>query len=244
MRLSIVIPAYNEEKRLPKALDPMLRYLRRGKLSYEIIVVVDKSRDRTLEVVRDYSKRDKRIRHIFNPRKSGKGYAVRKGMLASKGDLVLMADADTSTPIMELDGFLESIEQYDIVIGSREHKESDVKKKLISRVILGNIGNMLLRLFIIKDIRDTQCGFKLFRGEVARRLFRMSRIDGFGFDFEIIFLAQKYGYKILEAPVRWTFCEGTKVTWGSHFTTLGELLRIVLNNLAGRYPSKKETRRL
>src|SRR3989338_9473308 len=196
--LSIVIPAYNEEKRLPEALNRMLSYLKKRKLKNEIIIVADKSKDRTLEVVKDYSKRYKNIRYIYNPKKQGKGYAIKKGILASKGSLVLFADADASTPITELDGFLLKIKEYDMVIGSREHKGSVVKKKLISRVILGNLGNILLRLFLIKKIKDTQCGFKLFNGNIARDLFSLSRIKGFGFDFEIIFLAQKKKCRIME----------------------------------------------
>ncbi len=233
--LSIIIPAYNEEKRLPEALNRMLSYLKKRKLKNEIIIVADKSKDRTLEVVRDYSKRYKNIRYIYNPKKQGKGYAIKKGILASKGSLVLFTDADTSTPITELDKFIPEIKNYDIVIGSREHKESIVKEKLISRVILGNLGNILLRLLLIKRIRDTQCGFKLFKGNIARKLFSLSRIKGFGFDFEAIFLAQKSGCKIKEMPVNWTYCEGTKVTWQSHLITLKELFEIKLSQLLGKY---------
>jgi len=233
--ISIIIPAYNEEKRLPEALNRMLNYLKKRKLRNEIIIVADKSKDRTLEVVKYYSKRYKNIRYIYNPKKQGKGYAIKKGVLASKGSLVLFADADTSTPITELGNFMPQIKGYDIVIGSREHKDSIVKNKLISRVVLGNLGNILLRLLLIKRIKDTQCGFKLFKGNIARELFSLSRIKGFGFDFEIIFLAQKKKYKIREMPVSWTYCDGTKVTWQSHFGTLRELFEIKLNHLLGKY---------
>jgi dolichyl-phosphate beta-glucosyltransferase len=134
-----------------------------------------------------------------------------------------------------LDKFLPKIKNYDIVIGSREHKDSDVRNKLISRVILGNLGNLLLRLFLIKTIRDTQCGFKLFNGNIARELFSLSRINGFGFDFEVIFLAQKKKYRIMECPVNWAYCDDTKVTWQSHFKTLSELFEIKLNQWSGKY---------
>ena len=233
--LSIIIPAYNEEKRLPEALDRTLKYLKNRKIKNEIIIVADKSEDKTLDVVQEYTKKFKNICYIYNPKKQGKGYAVRKGILASKGSLVLFIDADTSTPITELDKFFPKIKTYDIVIGSREHKDSDVKKKLISRMVLGNMGNILLRIFLIKRIRDTQCGFKLFKGNIARELFSLSRIKGFGFDFEIIFLAQKKRYEIKEMPVNWIYCEGTKVTWQSHFKTLSELFEIKLNHLLGKY---------
>jgi dolichyl-phosphate beta-glucosyltransferase len=233
--LSIIIPAYNEEKRLPKALDPIISYMKDKRISNEIIIVADKSKDKTLEVVRGFAKKYSNISYIFNPKKQGKGYAIKKGVLASKGDLVLFADADTSTPITELDKFLAKIKGYDIIIGSREHKDSNVKNKLLSRVVLGNLGNILLRIFLIRKIKDTQCGFKLFKGDIARKLFSMSRINGFGFDFEIIFLAQSRGYKINEMPVNWTYCPGTKVTWQSHFKTLSEMFEIRLNYLLGRY---------
>jgi dolichyl-phosphate beta-glucosyltransferase len=233
--LSIIIPAYNEEKRLPVALGPIISYLKARKISNEIIIVADKSKDKTIEVVRAYSKKYSNIKHIFNPRKKGKGYAIKKGVLASKGSLVLFVDADTSTPITELDGFLPKIKDYDLIIGSREHKDSNVKDKLLSRVVLGNLGNMLLRIFLIKKIKDTQCGFKLFKGDIARKLFSLSKIKGFGFDFEIIFLAQSFRYKIKEMPVNWTYCPGTKVTWQSHFKTLSEMFEIRLNYFMGKY---------
>ena len=233
--LSIIIPAYNEEKRIPETLNRILHYLKRKKINNEIIVVVDKSKDKTLEVVQKYSKKFKNIKYIYNPGKCGKGYALKKGILSSKGSLVLFTDADTSTPITELGKFLPKIGESDIVIGSRAHKESNVRRKLISRVILGNLGNFLLRLFLIKRIRDTQCGFKLFKGNIARELFSLSRINGFGFDFEIIFLAQKKKYKIRECPVNWTYCDDTKVTWQSHFKTLSELFEIKFNQWSGKY---------
>lgn len=233
--ISIIIPAYNEEKRLPEALNRALIYLKKRKLKNEIIIVADKSKDNTLGIVKNYSKKYKNIRYIYNPKKQGKGYAIKRGVLSSKGNLVLFADADTSTPITELDKFIPEIKNCDIVIGSREHKDSIVREKLISRVILGNLGNILLRLLLIRKIKDTQCGFKLFKGNIARKLFSLSRIKGFGFDFEIIFLAQKNGYKIKEMPVNWTYCAGTKVTWQSHFVTLKELFEIKLNQLLGKY---------
>ncbi len=235
MKLSIIIPVYNEEKRLPTAIEPVLQYVKNKKLKNEIIIVADKSEDKTLEVAKNYSEKHQNIQYIYNQKKSGKGYAVRKGVLASKGSLVLMADSDTSTPITELNKFLERIDKYDIVIGSRAHKEANIKKKLMSRVILGKLGNILLHIFLIKKIKDTQCGFKLFKGNIARELFSMSRINGFGFDFEILFLAQQKKYKILEFPITWSHCEDTKVTWQSHFKTLSELFEIRLNYICGKY---------
>ena len=169
--LSIIIPACNEEKRIPETLNRIIKYLKEKKIANEIIIVVDKSKDKTLEVIQGYSKKFKNIRYIYNPKKQGKGHAVKKGILSSKGNLVLFTDADISTPITELDRFLPKIKENDIVIGSRAHKHSKIKKKLISRVIIGTMGNILLRLFLIKKIRDTQCGFKLFKGNVARELF-------------------------------------------------------------------------
>jgi len=233
--LSIIIPAYNEEKRIPETLNRIIRYLKEKNIGNEIIVVVDKSKDKTLEVIQMYSKKFKNIRYIYNPKKQGKGHAVKKGILSSKGNLVLFTDADTSTPITELDRFLPMINETDIVIGSRAHKHSNIKKKLMSRVILGNLGNVLLRLFLIKKIRDTQCGFKLFKGNVARELFSLSRINGFGFDFEIVFLAQKKRYKIIESPVNWSHCDDSLVTWQSHFKTLSELFEIKINYWLGKY---------
>lgn len=236
MSLSIVIPAYNEEKRLPGTLDQIILFL--GKKKYansEIILVIDKSKDNTLKIAKEYSIKHKNVRVIFNPRKRGKGYAVRKGILESKGDLVLFTDADLSTPITELNNFIEKAKEFSIVIGSRAHRNSKIRKKLFSRVILGSAGNFLLRMLIIRKVKDTQCGFKLFRRDAAKRLFGMSRIDGFGFDFEIVFLAQKFKYRLCECPVEWTHKDDSKVTIQSHFMTFFELFRIIRNNLAGYY---------
>lgn len=234
--LSIIIPAYNEEKRLSKRLDNIRSYLKNENIKKsEIIIVIDKGKDKTLDVIKYYAKKYDNIKYLCNTNRRGKGYAIRKGVLLSKGKLVLFTDADMSTPITELNKFLMKIRDYSIVIGSRAHKQSVVKKKLLSRAIIGNLGNILLRLFLIKNIKDTQCGFKLFRGEVARKLFSLSRINGFGFDFEIIFLAQKFGYKINECPITWTHDNDTKVTWQSHFVTLMELFAIIKNNFLGYY---------
>ena len=237
--LSVVIPAYNEEKRLPAVLDSMIEFMKKKKIGYEIIVVVDKGKDNTEGVVKDYAKKNKDIRCIINPKKSGKGFAIRKGVLATKGNLVLFADADLSTSIKELEYFLPKIKDFDVVIGSRAHPDSKVEKKMISRVILGFMGNMLIRLFLGLNMWDTQCGFKLFRGPVARDLFGRSRINGFGFDFEILFLAKKRKYTVHERPVKWVHCEDTKVTWQSHFQTLYELFSIRWNYMREKYGIKK-----
>lgn len=234
--LSIIIPAYNEEKRLPSTLDTIIDYLKDTKsLDPEILLVVDKSKDKTFEIAKEYSKNHPKIKILYNNMKKGKGYAIRRGILESKGDYVLFTDADLSTPITELDKFLLNIKGNDIIIGSRTHKDSKIKNKLVSRVVLGSMGSLLLRIFLIDKIKDTQCGFKLFKGDIARKLFSISRINGFGFDFEIIYLAQKFKYNIYECPVFWVHKEGTKVTVQSHFVTLAELFSILKNNLMGHY---------
>jgi len=234
--LSIVIPAYNEEKRLPEALNRMLSYLKKRKLKNEIIIVADKSKDNTLEVVKNYSKKYKNIRYIYNPKKQGKGYAIKKGVLSSKGNLVLFTDADTSTPIIELDNFMPQIKGYDIAIGSREHKDSIVKNKLISRVVLGNLGNILLRLLLIRKIRDTQCGFKLFTRNAAMLLFKKQRIDGGIFDTELIYLTRKFGLKAKEVPVVWVNNPDSKINFIKcvMFDPI-DLLKVRLWDFLGKY---------
>jgi dolichyl-phosphate beta-glucosyltransferase len=196
---------------------------------YEIIVVDDGSTDKTREVV---SKFDNVI--LNNQRENfGKGFSVKEGIFMATGNKVLLTDADLSTPIEEYNKLNEYFNDYPIVIGSRALAESQVQNNIF-RKMLGRFGNLLIR-FIVKDIKDTQCGFKLFDRNVASDLFSRQTIKGFGFDFEILFLAQKKEYKIKEVPVIWKNVEGSKVKPIHYFITLFELFKIMKNNLKGKY---------
>ena len=226
-KISILIPAYNEEERIVSSLEKISSFF--NDQEYEIIVVDDGSTDKTREVV---SKFDNVI--LNNQRENfGKGFSVKEGIFMATGNKVLLTDADLSTPIEEYNKLNEYFNDYPIVIGSRALAESQVQNNIF-RKMLGRFGNLLIR-FIVKDIKDTQCGFKLFDRNVASDLFSRQTIKGFGFDFEILFLAQKKEYKIKEVPVIWKNVEGSKVKPIHYFITLFELFKIMKNNLKGKY---------
>lgn len=228
--LSVVIPCFNEEGRLGRTLERIRDHLDRGHAHYEIIVVDDGSTDRTREVALTFP--PVRITPIRSNR--GKGFSVREGMLLARGDLILMTDADLSTPIEELDRFLRLIQTADIVIGSRALPGAEVNT-VWYRKLLGRLSHLMIAAVTVRGIRDTQCGFKLFRREVARRIFSEQTLERFGFDFEVLFLAQRDGFRIHEEPVRWVNDPFTKVRWQDYPRTLGELLRVGWNRLRGTY---------
>ncbi|MBZ0137181.1 MAG: glycosyltransferase family 2 protein [Planctomycetes bacterium] len=203
VRLSVVIPAYNESTRLPAFLDSVLAWCGRHEPSFEVIVVDDGSSDGTVTVARQ---RDVRV--ISHERNAGKGAAVRTGMLAARGELRLFADADGATAMEELPSLLAA--DADIAIGSREGRDKRVDASALRR-FLGRWFNRAVRMGAIKGIRDTQCGFKLFR-PAAHGLFEIAQEDGFAFDVELLLLAQNKGLSIKEVFVNWTEMPGSKVS--------------------------------
>lgn len=236
--LSVVIPAYNEESRIPGTLKAVSNYLRDNVREYEIIVVDDGSSDGTSSIVKNIGQGLPNITLIRYPANAGKGYAIRKGVLSSKGDLLLTCDADLSTPIEEyerLEHFV--INDSDIAIGSRGLRDSDiVVRQPWYREMMGKTFNLFVRTLAVGGIKDTQCGFKLFKGDVARSLFKRNIIDGFAFDVEILFLARRMGYKIKEVPVRWLNSPNSRVKiMRDPVKMFFELFRIRANWLFGRY---------
>ena len=212
--ISVVIAAYNEEKRIGKSLRKIKDYLDAQDFAYEIIVVDDGSTDNTKQVAIGYKSEITNLKIIGYPKNRGKGYALRQGVLASKGGSVLVSDADLSTPIEELSHMLPLISgcEYDVAIGSRALKpETIIKKQPWWRQGMGKIFNKIVRLLVLEGIKDTQCGFKLFSGEAARNLFINARIDRFAYDVEILALAKKRNYGVLEVPVRWINSPDSKV---------------------------------
>ncbi|MDO9117439.1 MAG: glycosyltransferase family 2 protein [Nitrospira sp.] len=213
--LSIVIPAHNEATRILPHLRSIHDSLSRQDRSYEIIVVDDGSQDDTIKVVRSFAKTDPALRVIPLPTCMGKGGAVRQGMLAARGRLQLFTDADGATAITELDRLEQAIRNgADVAIGSRSlasrQRGFEVNARW-HRSILGGCFNAMVRLGGIRGIGDTQCGFKLFERSVARDLFSVSTINGYGFDLELLFIAQQRGYRIAEVPVNWADQPGSKV---------------------------------
>ena len=201
MKISIVIPAYNEEKRIGKSLETIISYMNDNHSDYEILVVDDGSSDKTNELVSRFDK----VAFFQQEKNMGKGAAVRRGMLEAKGDILVFSDADLSTPIYELDKVLNGIEEgYDIVIGSRALQNELVKKhQPWYRETMGKTFNKIVQFLVFSGIKDTQCGFKGFKKHVAKNIFAKAKIDGFAFDVEVLYLASKLGYKVKEVPVEW-----------------------------------------
>ena len=212
--ISIVIAAYNEEHRIGKSLLKVKDYLTQQGFDYEIIVVDDGSTDHTKQIVTNHQTKIENLNLISYPNNKGKGYALRQGVLASKGEVVLLSDADLSTPIEELGKLLPLItsRECEIAIGSRALRASRIiKKQPWWRQGMGKIFNRFVKLLVIDGFNDTQCGFKLFSGEIARNLFKDARVNRFAYDVEILVLASKRGYKISETPVVWINSPESKV---------------------------------
>ncbi len=229
IHLSIVIPAFDEEKRLGPSLKEIRRYLAGQPFQAEIIVVDDGSTDQTSAVAREGLTGFPGFRLIRLETNRGKGCAVRTGILASSGDIVLFTDADLATPIEELDKFLPGLDEgCDVVIGSRAIPGSDIRvRQARPRQAMGKFFNRLVRLFILKDFRDTQCGFKAFRRPAALNLFSRLETSGFAFDVEILVLAGKLGYRVAEVPVVWRHSPPSRVRIvRSSWQMLKELWRI------------------
>jgi len=243
--LSIIIPAYNEANRIKSTLLIINDYILRNKLSAEIIVVSDGSKDNTNELVETYKKTIKNLKLITYKSNKGKGYAIKMGIEASRGEYILFTDADNSTPIEELDKLFRVLKQNhaDLVIGSRYLPNSDVKiKQSPWRVFIGRMGNILISIFLIDEIKDTQCGFKLFTHQAAKEIFSMQKVKRFGFDMEILVIAKLLGYKIIESPVSWFNSSESRVRpIKDVFITLKDLFYIKLNLWSGRYSSESDT---
>ncbi|MCM8763999.1 MAG: glycosyltransferase family 2 protein [Candidatus Omnitrophica bacterium] len=211
--LSIVIPAYNEEKTIQNTLNKVYDFFKKTDLIFEIIVVDDGSSDLTALKVNEIKRNYSCINLVSYPKNAGKGEAVKRGVMASKGNLILFSDADLSTPISEVGKFLPFINQgYDIVIGSRRVKNSLItNKQPLYRRISGRIFQSLVRLILNLPFSDTQCGFKLFKRHIARELFSSLVHKGFIFDVEIVYKANVAGYKIKEIGVIWANDPSTTV---------------------------------
>lgn len=247
--LSIVIPAYNEENRIGTTLTGTFDYLDSQDYDAEVIVVDDGSKDRTAQRVLEFQDRAQgRLRLVENPGNRGKGYAVRNGMMEAAGEIILFYDADLATPTSEIVKVIQPIaeDRYDVVFGSRAlNYELIGTHQSFLRELRGRGGNLLLRATLGLSFKDTQCGFKAFRKAAAKSIFPLQRVEGFGFDPEILFIAQKQGWRLLEMPVRWNHVEGSSVTlFGTTIKVLMEVLAIRWNDLLGRYNDRSSTARV
>jgi glycosyltransferase involved in cell wall biosynthesis len=235
---SFVIPAYNESARIRPTLDEALRYTKEQNWDAEILVVDDGSTDDTAVIVREYGKRHARVVLVENPGNRGKGYSVRNGMLHARGEICLFTDADLSSPMTEAPKLFEAIGRgADIAIGSRWLRtELQTERQPLYRQAFGRIFNVALRAILGLSFADTQCGFKAFRREAAQRIFPLQKIERWGFDPEILFLARRAGLRVEEVPVVWAHSEGTRLhPLRDGIRMFGEVLRIRWNAMTGKY---------
>jgi dolichyl-phosphate beta-glucosyltransferase len=230
--LSVIIPAFNEEKRLATTLATMLHFLRSRGESFEVVVVDDGSTDRTAEVAHQAGPE---VRVLQNPGNRGKGYSVRNGMLNAQGQWRLMSDADLSTPIEELSSLQAALaDGGQIAIASRAVSGARLEKRQsMARESSGRFFNLIVRWLHLPGIRDTQCGFKLFSAAAAEAAFRHSKLDGFAFDVEALVLARRAGFRIREVAVTWRNDEQSRVSFGRGLAAFVDLFRLRLRGRAG-----------
>ena len=240
LELSIVIPSFNEELRLPPTLESIAAFLPTLGMPTEILVVDDGSQDRTAAVAESFREKLPLLRVISNGVNRGKGYSVRHGMLEARGRLVLFTDADLSAPIEEAPKLLQALDKYDVAIGSRA-----LDRRLITvhesrfREFAGIVFNKIVRTVLRLPFVDTQCGFKAFRRESCRIIFEQQRIERFGFDPELLYLARHHGLHTVEIPVRWAHSPATKVNMLRDSVLMFlDIFTIRWNALRGRYPKR------
>ncbi len=243
--LSVVIPAYNEESRLPSTLDTVFEFLRAQPYDAEVLVVENGSQDGTIEAARAYEGRFPNYRLLCETAR-GKGLAVRRGMLEAVGEYRFICDADLSMPIEEVNRFLPpELEAFDIAIASRELPGSVRYGEPLHRHLIGRVFNNLVRFLAVPGFQDTQCGFKCFRAPVAEDLFSVQQLTGMGFDVELLFVALKRGYEVVEIPIPWYYDPDSRVRLlDDSLNMLGDIFRIRRNWSQGVYDRRSRDSKL
>jgi dolichyl-phosphate beta-glucosyltransferase len=234
--LSIVVPAYNEERRLPQTLPRIVNFVQAQEYEGEVIVVDDGSTDGTVRVVEEIASQAPFVTLIRNEHR-GKGYSVKTGALTAKGEHVFLCDADLSMPIDEVSKFVPpALEHYDVAIGSREIAGAKRYDEPYYRHLMGRVYNALVRLLAVRGFQDTQAGFKCFTRDTVHDVFPYQTMEGFGFDVEVLFIAQKRGYRIVEVPINWYYMSHSRVNpIGDSVRMFREILQVRLNNWQGKY---------
>ena len=237
--LSIIIPAYNEERRLPRTLEQIFTFLQEQSYTAEVIVVENGSTDQTLEIAQNFAEQHKNL-HVIKERQRGKGNAVRRGMLEAKGEYRFLCDADLSMPIEEVNKFLPPVlDEPAIAIGSREIPGAVRYNEPHYRHLTGRVFNGLINLLLLPNLQDTQCGFKCFRADVAEDIFPYQTLTGWSFDVEVLFIAQHKGYIIREVPINWYYNADSKISvLQDSWKMFQDLLTIRRNARRGLYDPK------
>lgn len=243
IELSVVIPAYNEERSIQNCINTVISDLESFGITFEIIPVDDGSKDNTLQIIRSMAQKDSRIKSLTNGTNHGKGFTVRHGVLESQGEFVLFTDVDLSTPISEYKNLRAAIDQgYDIAIGSRALQTSSCGvRQPWYRVFLGRMANHAIQMIVpaLRGIRDTQCGFKLFKSKAARVIFPKQRNERWGFDFEILHIAKKYGFRVIEVAINWSHSGDSHIRLSDYPKTFMELVQVRRNETKGFYETRE-----
>lgn len=235
---SIVIPAYNESARIRVTIDRILAHIAQNRWDAEVLIVNDGSTDDTAEIVRQYVAASPAVHLIENPGNRGKGYSVRNGILRAQGRMILFSDADLSSPFEEAAKLFAALEAgADVAIGSRWlRSELQTERQPLLRQLYGRLFNLLLRLILSLHYKDTQCGFKAFTDRAAHAIFPLQKIERWGFDPEILYLAHQFGFRVQEVPVKWAHREGTRLAPIRDGMRMGwEVLKIRWYALSGKY---------
>lgn len=240
MHLSVIIPAYNEEKNIEKTIDFCHQYLKTQNYNFEIIIVNDGSGDKTKDILKELKNKMNNLRFINIEHNMGKGEAVRQGLLAGNGNFLLFLDADNSTSIHYVEKTWSYFDKgFDVVIGSRNKKDAmgakQLKPQIFWKRFLGICGNFLIRKITVKNIRDTQCGFKVMTKKFVEDILPKTKTKRWALDVEILFLAQLLNYKIAAIPIQWINCPNSRVGLGGYFQTLKEVVKIKFDFITRQY---------
>ena len=243
--LSVIIPAYNEEKRIGKTLTAVYSYLNQQTYSWELLIVLDGAMDNTLDVVETFANSREHIRWIDRKQNRGKGFTVRQGMLAARGDIRLFTDADNSTDMRHFERMKPLFDQGNhIVICSRDGKDAagaqQARPQPFFKRFLGNVGNLLIQILVVPGIWDTRCGFKAFSASAATKIFSVAQMNGWSYDDEALALARRFGYNIQIIPADWNDAAGTHVTKLDYLKNVWEAVRIRWNLISGVYARQEK----